>query len=105
MKMIFDANDYRKLEDGETYQNKFVILSLEFFSSKYKEARYQLFLARSGFGCDPEKLGGKIFGRYCDGIDQTRREYVLGVATEEAIEAWENAYGMSREVFFKEEEG
>ena len=99
MNMIFSATDYRPLKEGETYANKFVILSTEQFKPEYREAKYQLFYAKSGFGCDPEKLGGKIFGQLFDEPYQTRREYVLGVATEEAIQEWEKYYGISREGF------
>jgi hypothetical protein len=99
MKMMFDKNDYRSLENGETYENKYVILSTGQFKPEYQNAKNQLFYAESGFGCFPDKMGGKIFGRLFDERFQTRREYVLGVATEEAIEAWENYYGISRDVF------
>ena len=99
MKMLFDNNDYTQLKDGETYEGKFVIISPDFFKPEYREAKYQLFLAKSGFGCDPSKLGGKIFGNFFDERSQTRREYVLGVATEEAIEKWERVYGLSRNIF------
>ena len=101
MKTLFDWDDYRPLEDGETYENKFVILNPQGFKPEYQEAKNQLFLALSGFGCDPSKMGGKIFGRLWDEDYQTRREYVLGVATEKAIKDWEKMYGMSRKIFFK----
>ena len=102
--MIFDRGDYRRLEEDETYNGKFVILSTEQFKPEYREAKYQLFLALGGFGCDPSNSGGKIFGTFFDERSQTRREYVLGVATEDAIKTWEQTYGMSREVFKKEDE-
>ena len=104
MKTLFDVNDYRQLEEGETYQNKFVILSPQVFKPEYQEAKNQLFLALAGFGCDPSKLGGKIFGRIWDEDYQSRREYVLGVATEEAIQSWEKMYGISREIFYEKRE-
>lgn len=99
MKYVFDSNDYTQLKDGETYKGKFVILSTEQFKDEYKEALCQLFLAQSGFGCDPTNMGGKVFGRLYDEGYQTRREYILGVATEEAIQEWERVYRMSRDVF------
>lgn len=101
MKMIFDNADYRPLKDGETYVNKFVILEVSQFKPEYQNAKCQLFFAECGFGCYPDKIGGKIFGKLFDENFQTRREYVLGVATEEAITEWENAYGISRDVFLK----
>jgi len=102
MKAVFGHEDYRPLEDGETYEKKFVILKLDQFKPEYQTAQCQLFYAQSGFGCDPSKLGGKIFGRLFDERYQTRREFVLGVVTENAIKAWEKEYGMSRDVFFAE---
>lgn len=99
MKYMFDENDYRSLKSRETYENKFVILSTRQFKPEYQEAKNQLFYAESGFGCYPDKMGGKIFGRLFDERYQTRREYVLGVATEDAIKAWEKCYGISRDVF------
>jgi len=104
MTMTFDKNDYVQLKDGENYINKFVILRLNFFKEEYREAKNQLFYATGGFGCYPEKIGGKVFGRWFDEWGQTRREYILGVATEEAIANWEKTYGISREVFKKDEE-
>lgn len=99
MKITFDSNDYRPLKDGETYEEKFVIVSLNFFDTAYREAKFQLFYAESGFGCDPSKLGSKIFGKWYDEKGTIRREYVLGVATEDAIKSWEKAYKLSRKVF------
>lgn len=99
MRIQFDENDYTQLKDGETYEKKFVILSTKQFKPEYQTAQCQLFYAICGFGCDPSKLGGKIFGKLFDEDYQTRREYVLGVATEDAITKWEQLYGMSREVF------
>lgn len=99
MKYVFASNDYIQLKDGETYKGKFVILSTEQFKDEYKEALCQLFLAQGGFGCDPDSIGGMVFGRLYDEGYQTRREYILGVATEEAIREWERVYRMSRDVF------
>ena len=104
MKMIFDSNDYTQLTDGDNYSNKFVVIRPDFFKPEYREAKNQLFYAQGGFGCYPEKMGGKVFGRWYDEDGATRREYLLGVATEEAISKWEKLYGMSREVFLKKEE-
>ena len=102
MKVQFDENDYTQLKDNETYAGKFVILNPEQFLPEYQNAKCCLFYATSGFGCDPSKLGGKIFGKLFDENYQTRREYVLGVATEEAIKEWEKLYGISREIFINE---
>lgn len=99
MKMVFSDSDYRPLAEGETYEGKFVVLSLRQFKPEYQTAQCQLYYAMGGFGCDPTKMGGKVFGRLFDESYTTRREYILGVATDEAIEAWEREYGISRETF------
>ena len=101
--MIFTREDCTQLKDGENYVNKFVVLSVEQFKPEYQNAKNQLYYAVCGFGCYPDKLGGKVFGRLFDENYQTRREYILGVATEETIAAWEKIYGMSREILMKGE--
>lgn len=101
---MFDEGDYTRLEDGDNYKDKFVIVSPDFFKADYREAKYQLFLAQGGFGCYPDKMGGKIFGKFFDEATHIRREYVLGVATEEAIQNWEKTYGMNRDMFYVEGE-
>lgn len=103
MKLVFDQNDYRQLDGNETYEKKFVILNPSQFKPEYQNAQCQLFFAECGFGCHPDKMGGKIFGRLFDENFTTRREYVLGVATEDAIAEWEKAYGISRDVFKERE--
>lgn len=99
MKYLFDENDYRQLEYGENYVDKFVIIDPNWFKYDYREAKNQLFHAESGFGCYPDKLGGKVFGHFYDEYTHVRREDILGVATENAISDWEKTYGMSRDVF------
>lgn len=97
MTTVFSAEDYRKLEDGETYENKFVIINPEFFKPEYKSAKYQLFYAVGGFGCDPSKMGNAVFGADYSERYRQERYNILGVATEEAIVEWEKLYDMSRE--------
>ena len=104
MKTLFAKGDYRPLAEGETYENKFVIIKPDFFSEEYQEAKYQLFHAEGGFGCDPSKLGNAVFGRDFGERYRQERYNILGIATEEAIAQWEKMYGMSREVFLKKGE-
>ena len=47
------------------------------------------------FGCDPNKMGRKIFGIFASDFDNQYiavREEVIGIATPEAIEKWKEAY-------------
>lgn len=101
MNMLFDEKDYRHLEEGETYEGKFVIISPDFFKPEFRSAKYQLFHAEAGFGCDPSKLGNAVFGRDCEEVYRQERYNILGVATEEAIQQWEKTYGISREDILK----
>lgn len=100
---LFGEDDYRPLEEGETYENKFVIINPDFFKDEFKEAKYQLYYAIGGFGCDPTKIGNAVFGRDYGESYRQERYNILGVATDKAIEDWEKEYGMSREVFFRKE--
>lgn len=99
MEMLFSKGDYRKLNEGETYEDKFVIIAPEYFKPEYRSAKYQLFLAKGGFGCDPSKMGNAVFGADFEESYRQERYNILGVATEEAIRSWEKHYGISRNVF------
>ena len=101
MEMLFNNDDYRKLNEGETYEGKFVIIAPEYFKPEYRSAKYQLFHAEGGFGCDPSKMGNAVFGRDFEGMYRQERYNILGVATEEAIQQWEKTYGISREDILK----
>jgi hypothetical protein len=104
MEMLFSERDYEPLKEGETYEGKFVIIDPAFFKPEFRSAKYQLFLAQAGFGCDPSKMGNAVFGKDCEETYRQERYNILGVATDEAIEQWEKVYGMSREVFNRKDE-
>lgn len=95
---LFGNDDYRLLKEGETYDGRFVIITPEFFKPEFRCAKYQLFYATGGFGCDPTKMGNAVFGADCEESYRQERYNILGVATEEAIKSWEEMYGMSRNV-------
>lgn len=101
MEMLFSKGDYRPLNEGETYEDKFVIISPDWFKAEYRSAKYQLFHAEGGFGCDPSKIGNAVFGKDCEEMYRQERYNILGVATEEAIQQWEKTYGMSRDIFLE----
>ena len=101
METLFSKGDYRKLNEGETYEGKFVIIAPDYFKPEYRSAKYQLFHAEAGFGCDPAKIGNAVFGRDFEEQYRQERYNILGVATEEAIQQWEKTYNMSREVMLQ----
>lgn len=103
MQILFDERDYEPLKEGETYEGKFVIIAPEFFKPEFRNAKYQLFHAEGGFGCDPSKMGNAVFGKDCEETYRQERYNILGVAKESAIREWERTYHMSREVFLRKE--
>lgn len=104
MQTLFGERDYEPLKEGETYEGKFVIISPDYFKPEYRCAKYQLFHAEGGFGCDPSKLGNAVFGRDCEETYRQERYNILGVAKEAAIREWERLYHMDRSVMLKGEE-
>lgn len=101
MQILFSEKDYRHLDSGETYEGKFVIIDSNWFKPEFRDAKYQLFYAVAGFGCDPSKMGNAVFGADFEESYRQDRYNILGVATEEAIQQWEKIYGMSREALIK----
>lgn len=101
MQTLFSEGDYRHLNEGETYKNQFVIIDSDWFKPEFRNAKYQLFYAVGGFGCDPSKMGNAVFGADFEESYRQERYNILGVATEEAIQQWEKTYGMSREALIK----
>ena len=100
MKSLFTEEDYRQLTDGETYLNKFVVIDSNYFIGKHQEAKNQLFLVCGGSGCFSDSAISELFGRYYDIVGYVPSKYILGVATEDAIQEWERIYKMSRDAFF-----
>lgn len=104
---LFERDDCRQLEEGETYKNKFVFLTQKKildYKPEYRSGLYQLFYATGGFGCDPNKLGNAVFGSDVLESFRVERYQVMGIAKEEAIQAWEKTFGHSREELLKEKD-
>jgi len=95
---LFTSEDVVPWKDVNL-EGKLVILKIEFFVERYRDAKYQLVLVRSGFGCSPDSRGNAIFVREChnDNPETYRIERcnndILGIATEEAIKEWKEIYG------------
>lgn len=78
------------LADDRQYAEKLLILKPDSLKEIFRKPYFQYFYAQSGFGCYPDKLGGKIFGRFlADGEKgQFRRSDFLGVADKEQLPKW-----------------
>lgn len=96
---VFDQTDCREPEKNESYEGKFVIISPDYFQKEYKEAKNQLFLALGGIGCDASAIGSPVFGRDFETAYKQDRDNILGFASDDALQEWQDLYGMSLDMF------
>lgn len=73
-----------------SYAGRVLLLDPDVLREEYRYAEFQYFYAESGFGCDPSKLGSKIFGRFLYDGERTafRRQDFLGIADPSKMPAW-----------------
>lgn len=76
-------------EDKE-YAGKLLIIKPETLKEQFRKPYFQYFYAQSGFGCYPDKLGSKVFGRFlADGEEcHFYRSDFLGVADTAQLPQW-----------------
>ena len=94
MKTIIDKSECKPLSDH--IKGKLVVIKSDYFEPKFREAKYQLVLACSGFGCDIDKLGTAVFvTECCENPERYRQERynLIGEPTEKIIEEWKELYG------------
>lgn len=72
------------------YQNHLLIIKPNVLAEKFKSPDFQFFYATNGFGCDPGKLGTKVYGYFLKDHDpgEFRRSDFLGVADETKLPEW-----------------
>ena len=72
------------------YENKVLIIKPEWLKEAYRTPENQLFLAKSGFGCDPSKVGTAVYGVFLiDGESlNMRRGDFLGIIKDENLPEW-----------------
>ena len=74
----------------DNYEGKLLVLRPEALKEEYRFEEFQYFLGQSGFGCDPSKLGTKVFGRFLIDGEETsfHRGAFMGVADEKKLPEW-----------------
>ena len=74
----------------EDYTNKLLILHPEILNDQSRKPAFQYFYAEGGFGCDPAKLGRKVFGVFLADGEKSRfdRGDFIGVADKEKLPEW-----------------
>lgn len=90
---LHPAVDYQSVipdSHAENYSDRLLVLKPSSLKEDYRHEEFQYFFAESGFGCDPEKLGTKVFGRFLiDGEESAFRRYdFYGIADEEKLPGW-----------------
>lgn len=94
--MIFTKDDVIKDSYRDNFEGKLLILRTEeTLDESYRNAKYQLWACRGGFGADPNKMGRKIFGTFVADFDSEMicvREDILGVAKPETVETWKKLF-------------
>ena len=95
MKTIIDKSECKPLSDN--IKDKLVVIKPDFFKPEFREAKYQIVLALSGFGCEAGKLGNAVFVEevHTDNPEHYRQERynLIGEPTEEIIKEWKSMYG------------
>ena len=67
-----------------------LILKPTVLKNEYRTPDFQLFYATDGFGCDPKKIGARVFGFFLkdDEFTSFRRHDFYGVANDAALPEW-----------------
>lgn len=96
MVTLLTKNDCDLSFEGKSFAGHIVILDLSQcgFKEEYNNAKFQLFYAESGFGCDPDKMGNGVFGYFVADKEYCRveRHQVIGVISKESLEEWKKVY-------------
>ena len=84
---LFDQSHCTEEQD---YEDKLLILNPSALNDEYKSPDYQLFYAQSGFGCDPNSSGRKVFGSFLKDGERGNfyRSDFLGVIDEKYLPEW-----------------
>ena len=87
---LFEAKHCVDSDEPMNYEDKLLVLSPDVLKDEYKTPKDQLFLAKGGFGCHPDKIGTKVFGYFLKDGENTHfaRGDFLGVLKDEYIPDW-----------------
>ena len=87
---LFSGEHIVKSDEPQDYTGKLLILRDTSLKEEYRTPENQLFLAESGFGCSPDKIGRKVFGHFLSDGEKSQfyREDFIGVNADEHIPDW-----------------
>jgi|SRR5690554_1088628 len=76
------------------FENQIVVISPNHVKNvwfeQYHKPEFQLFLAKGGFGCDPDKMGTTVYGRVLEDGEVCRfeRGQISGILKPELVEEY-----------------
>lgn len=84
---MFDASKCIQTDEPQDYTTKVVVVKSSELAEQYFNGRDQIYLATSGFGCEPDKIGRAVFATCLgDGVKvRWDRSQILGVLKDECI--------------------
>lgn len=87
---LFDSSHCIENDVPQNYENKLLVISPNVLKDQYKTPDDQLFYATGGFGCDPSKIGTKVFGIFLKDGEETHfsRGDFIGIIKDEYIPDW-----------------
>jgi hypothetical protein len=73
---------------SEDFKGKVVVLSANALKEEFRDSKYQLWYATSGFGCEPDKIGTAVYAMCLDDGEMARwnRGDFIGVYNGELTE-------------------
>jgi hypothetical protein len=75
---LFTSEDCISGSNLHHYDGEIVVISsghvMENWKEPFQKPEFQLFLARGGFGCDPNKMGNAVFGTFLEDGEECRME-------------------------------
>ena len=87
---LFSGKHIVQSNEPQEYTGKLLIIRDTALKEEFRTPENQLFLAESGFGCSPDKIGRKVFGQFLSDGEKTHfyREDFLGEIADEHIPKW-----------------
>ena len=87
---MFDHRHCIPDSKASDYSDKILIVRADWLNENYKEPKYQLFRAGSGFGCSPTASGRAVFGEFLYDGEKTRfdRGDFVGVIDDQYLPEW-----------------
>ncbi len=82
--------DSASVTDETNYEGQLLILKPTVLADEYRKSDFQLFYATDGFGCNPKKVGARVFGFFLmdDEFTSFRRHDFYGVANDAVLPDW-----------------